>query len=366
MNRPRRILFVAPPIAPIGDGLAGGVETSLRLLTRELTARGHTVGTVAVEGSRGVTGTLYEVGGRPSISVTRTHVDAADSGSALERMWDTVASLQSKYDVVLNTGYDRLSFQAPPSLSIPVLHWISVCSLVNAVDRAIEVRYREHPSHFAFYSRTQAATFSFVDAEAAHVLYGGVDTDVFPFVAAPERRLCWSARISPEKGLEDAVAAARKLDLPLHVCGRIEDRDYWQNLQSHVHYHGFLPPPELARVVGSSMAMLVTPQWNEAFGVSSLEAMSCGTPVVAYASGGPSEIVRHGESGYLVAQGDIAALAKHALLAADLDRRKVRARTAEFSIGALADRVARWITDSENTPPPEALAEYPPNPSTAR
>jgi UDP-glucose:tetrahydrobiopterin glucosyltransferase len=303
---------------------------------------------VAVTGSRGLTGKLFEAGGRCSVSVThqsRTHVETDVSGSALERMWETAASLQGRYDVILNTGYDRLSFHVPPSLGIPVLHWISVCSLVDDVDCTIEARYREHPSRFAFYSRTQAATFPFVDAESAHVLYGGVDTEVFSFVPTPERRLCWSARISPEKGLEDAVEAARSLHLPLHVCGRIEDQDCCRNLPSQdVVYRGFLSPPELAGVVGRSMALLVTPKWNEAFGLSSLEAMACGTPVVAYAGGGPSEIVQHGASGYLVEKGDIAALAKHALLAADLDRSKVRARAEQFSIGALADRVERWVS----------------------
>jgi UDP-glucose:tetrahydrobiopterin glucosyltransferase len=351
MNPSRGILFVAPPIAPVGDGIGGGVETSLLQLTRELMARGHRVGTVAVAGSCGLAGKLYEIAGRCPVSVTRqgrTHVEAVDSGGTLEQMWERVSSLQGVYDVVLNTGYDWLSFYLSPFFKVPVLHWISVCPLIDSVDRMMEIRYRQHPSRFAFYSRTQAAMFSFVDAEAAHVLYGGVDTEVFAFAPTPERRLCWSARISPEKGLEDALAASRELGLPLDVCGKIEDQDYWQSLQPRMEssdacYRGFLSPLELARVVGGSMALLVTPKWNEAFGVSSIEAMSCGTPVVAYAGGGPSEIVEHGESGYLVERGDIDALADHARLAEQLDRRKVRERAAHFSVAALADRFEKWI-----------------------
>ncbi len=351
MNPPRRILFVAPPIAPIGDGIGGGVETSLLQLTRELTRRGHRVGTVAVAGSRGLTGKLHEISGRCPVSVThqsRTHVDTVDSGGTLEQMWECVSSLQADYGVVLNTGYDWLSFYLSPFFKVPVLHWISVCPLIDSVDRMIEIRYRQHPSYFAFYSRTQAAAFPFVDAEAARVLYGGVDAEVFAFAPKPERRLCWSARISPEKGLEDALAASRELGLPLDVCGKIEDQGYWQSLQPRMEsgdacYRGFLSPLELSRVVGRSMAMLVTPKWNEAFGVSLIEALACGTPVVAYAGGGPSEIVEHGESGYLVERGDIGALAAHARLAEQLDRRKVRERAAQFSVAALADRVEKWI-----------------------
>jgi UDP-glucose:tetrahydrobiopterin glucosyltransferase len=351
MHRPRRILFVTPPIGPIGGGLCGGVETSLLQLTHELTRRGHAIGTVAIRGSRGLAGALFEAGGRCPSSVThrgRTHVDTVDSGGALEQMWERASRLQDAYDVILNTGYDWLSFYVPAFLGIPVLHWISVCSLNDAVDRMLEIRYRQHPSRFAFYSRTQAATFPFVRAETAHILYGGVDTGVFEFDPQPERRMCWSARISPEKGLEDALDVCRELSLPLDVCGKIEDQDYWQSLQRRmdsdaVCYRGFLSPPELSRVLGRSMAMLVTPKWNEAFGVSLIEAMSCGTPVAAYAGGGPSGIVQHGENGYLVERGDIGALAQHALLAAELDRGKVRARAAQFGVAALADRVEEWI-----------------------
>ena len=346
-----RILFVAPPIAAVGDGIGGGVETSLVQLTRELSERGHRVGTVAVAGSRGLAGELYEVAGRCPPSVThqdRAHVNAVDAGGTLERMWECVSSLQTEYDVILNTGYDWLSFYLSPFFRIPVMHWISVCPLVDAVDRMIEIRYRQHPSRFAFYSRTQAASFPFVGAQAATILYGGVDPDVFPFVREPERRLCWSARISPEKGLEDALAASSELGLPLDICGRIEDHDYWESLKPRLEtgtacYRGFLSPAELSSVLGRAMAMLVTPKWSEAFGISLIEAMSCGTPVVSYAAGGPSEIVEYAESGYLVENGDVTALARHAFLAGEFDRRRVRARAAQFSVTALADRVERWV-----------------------
>ncbi|HEY4364518.1 MAG TPA: glycosyltransferase [Bryobacteraceae bacterium] len=351
MNAPRRILFVAPPIAPIGDGIGGGVETSLLQLTRGLASRGHRVGTIAVAGSRGLAGELYEFSGRRPLSVTHRspdHVDSVDYGGTLERMWDRVASLQAEFDVVLNTGYDWLSFYLTPFLRLPVLHWISLCPMLESVDRMIEIRYRQCPSRFAFYSHTQAAAFPFVHADTAKVLYGGVDTSVFEFVPQPERRLCWSARISPEKGLEDALEVSSQLGLPLDVCGRIEDQNYWESLQGRldpgsVSYRGFLSPAELSKVIGRSQAMLVTPKWNEAFGVSLIEAMSCGTPVVAYREGGPSEIVEQGESGFLVERGDVAALAACALRATELDRHRVRQRAAQFGIDALADRVEQWI-----------------------
>jgi UDP-glucose:tetrahydrobiopterin glucosyltransferase len=132
------------------------------------------------------------------------------------------------------------------------------------------------------------------------------------------------------------------------VCGAIEDQAYWQRLQpqaASVAHHGFLTHDALASVLGRSQAMLFTPKWTEAFGVAAIEAMACGTPVVAYSGGGPSEIIEHGVSGYLVAPGDISGLAEHASLAAGLDRKRVRARAEEYSAGAQATRIEQWVQE---------------------
>ncbi len=155
-------------------------------------------------------------------------------------------------------------------------------------------------------------------------------------------RLCWSARISPEKGLEDAIAAAQVLNIPLDVCGVVEDADYWGRVRkqapSLITHHGFLSHGALAAVLGRSQAMLFTPKWTEAFGLTVIEAMACGTPVVAYAGGGPSEIIEHGVNGYLVARGDVAGLATHVSLAASLDRKRVRERAEQYGVRAPTGR----------------------------
>jgi UDP-glucose:tetrahydrobiopterin glucosyltransferase len=346
-----RILIVAPPVGPIGSGEAGGVETHLLGLVPILVERGHTVGVVAPAGSSMPGVTLYQVAGEMSLSATRAERDAATvarTGAVLENMWDLALRLQRDYDVVAGVSYDWLPFYLTPFFSTPVGHWISICSAMDEVDRIIEKRWREGGLKLAMYTGAQARTYAFLESERVHLLYGGVDTRVFQYNAQPTDRLCWAGRISPEKGLEDAIAVARALDMPLDVCGKIQDEAYWQAVMrdagAQVVYHGFLGPAELQRRYAIARATLVTPHWIEAFGNTVIESLACGTPVVAYGIGGPAEIVEHGRSGILVPwAAGVEGLAEGVREAVRLNRGVVRARAEEFSFVRMADRFEEWV-----------------------
>lgn len=351
--RPCRILIVAPPVGPIGSGEAGGVETHLLSLAPILVERGHGVGIVVPAGSVApVAGVrLYQVAGEASESATRAERGArtvVHTGGVLENMWDLALRLQGEYQVVIGVSYDWLPFYLTPFFSTPVGHWITICSAIDEVDRIIERRWREGGLKVAMYTGAQAQTYSFLEAGRVHLLYGGVDTAIFQDNSQPQERLCWAGRISPEKGLEDAIAAAHALDMPLDVCGKIQDEAYWRAVMrdagAQVVYHGFLGPVELQRRYAGARAMLVTPHWIEAFGNTVIESMACGTPVVAYDRGGPAEIVEHGRSGVLVGrEAGVRGLVEGVRAAVRLDRRVVRTRAEEFSFGRMADRFEGWV-----------------------
>jgi UDP-glucose:tetrahydrobiopterin glucosyltransferase len=350
-------LIVAPPVGPIGSGEAGGVETHLLNLAPILVGRGYSVGMVAPAGSvapaAGVT--LYPVAGERSPSATRAEraaITVARTGGVLENMWDRALRLQRQYDVVIGVSYDWLPFYLTPFFSTPAGHWITICSTMDEVDRMIEKRWREGGLKLAMNTGAQVRTYPFLEGERIQLLYGGVDTAVFQYNsqhnAQPGDRLCWAGRISPEKGLEDAIAVARALGKPLDVCGKIQDEGYWRAVMrdsgAQVVYHGFLGPVELQRRYAGARATLVTPRWIEAFGNTVIESLACGTPVVAYDRGGPAEIVEHGRSGILVPQeAGVGALVEGVREAVRLDRRVVRARAQEFSFVRMADRFEAWI-----------------------
>jgi len=266
----------------------------------------------------------------------------------LENMWDQALRLAGQHDMVVGVSYDWLPFYLTPFFSAPIGHWITICSAMDEVDGIIEKRWREGGLKLAMYTAAQARTFRFLEGERIRLLYGGVDTAVFQYNAQPRDRLCWAGRISPEKGLEDAVAVARALDMPLDVCGKIQDEAYWRGVireaGAQVVYHGFLGQEELQRRYADARVMLVTPRWIEAFGNTVIESMACGTPVVAYDRGGPSEIAEQGRSGILVPQeAGVQGLVEGVREAARLDRRVPRARAEEFSFVRMADRFEAWV-----------------------
>ncbi len=175
-----------------------------------------------------------------------------------------------------------------------------------------------------------------------------MDTGVFAYHAQPSERLCWAARISPEKGLEDAIATAAALHMPLDICGKIQDQSYRQTLTrdapAEIVYHGFLTPAELQKRFAAARAALVTPRWIEAFGNTVIESLACGTPVVAYDRGGPAEIIEQGVSGILVSEAaGVPGLIEGVRQALSLDRHAARARAEAFSFIKMADRFEAWI-----------------------
>ena len=347
-----RLLLVSTPVSPIGMGDGGGVETTLQQLAPTLRERNHTVAVIAPAGSCLANGVqLYPILGQtpPSAALaSRDDVITVQSHGVLERMWDEARRLAPQYDAILALSHDWLSYYLTPFLPIPVLHWVTLPSSLDAVDAEIARQYRNLPDRFAFVSRTQASTFPFLDRSHARIVTGAVDLAQFPFREKADRFLVWAARISPEKGLEDAVRVAQQAGFPLHVCGKIQDEDYWRRTCSSapfgsVIYHGMLPHEGLSQILGRAMAMLVTPKWVEAFGLTVIEALACGTPVIAYDQGGPSEIVEHGRSGFLVPANHIGAMADAVGQIAGLSRAEARRRAEEYSVSAMAEKIEQWV-----------------------
>jgi UDP-glucose:tetrahydrobiopterin glucosyltransferase len=348
----RRIVFISTPVSSVGSGDGGGADTTLLQVTAALAARGHSVAVIAPTGS--VVGTnirLYPVSGsRPpsATAVDRDSQAAVGGDCVLVGMREQARKIQHDCDVVIAMSYDKLSYDLTPRFSVPVLHWVTLPSTSAAVDRAISACYAIHPDWFCFYSRAQAATFPFIDSAAANIIPGAVDTQCFQFRADPDPVLAWVARISPEKGLEDAVKVAEMAGMPLNVCGKIQDHDYWQYVRQcdagrKIIYHGMLPHDRLRELLGRASASLVTPKWIEAFGLTVVEALACGTPVVAYAQGGPGEIVEDGRSGFLTPQDDVAAMTRAVEKISTIRRSDARLRAENYSVGRMAERVEAWI-----------------------
>jgi glycosyltransferase involved in cell wall biosynthesis len=185
------------------------------------------------------------------------------------------------------------------------------------------------------YQRADSAFVSISDADRAPGLdylatvYHGIDVAQFPFADSPGQELVAFGRIHPDKGTVEAIEIAGRAGRPLLICGPVHDERYHAEQVlprvdgSSVRYLGNVGPAERARILGNAAALLHPIGFAEPFGLSVVEAMTCGTPVVAFPKGSMREVVDVGITGYL--PDSVAAAVEVLDDAIKLDRRQVRA-----------------------------------------
>jgi glycosyltransferase involved in cell wall biosynthesis len=185
---------------------------------------------------------------------------------------------------------------------------------------------------------TAAAWSSITDAACVP---NGVDVDRWP--AGPGGAAAvWSGRLVPEKAPHQAVLAARLAGIPIVLAGPVLDLDYFHEaveplLGAEATYAGHLGQVDLAALVGGAAVAVVTPAWDEPYGLVAAEALACGTPVAAFARGGLPEVLT-AETGRLAAPGDVAMLASAIADATTLDRARCRAHAVDnLSLSRMVD-----------------------------
>ena len=349
--RSLKLLFVSTSVGALGTGLGGGVELTLKNLAIALTNAGHYITVVAPETSQLDGFSVVEIAGNLQIIAQSQGRDALitmPSDSVLSNMWDYARSVQKNYDVIVNFAYDWLPFYLTPFLTTPIGHLVSMGSLSDAMDQIITSVASSYPHTIAVHSIVQAKSFK-DGLDFAHCVMNGFDLSLYPFCEKAEDFYAWVGRIAPEKGLEDAVAAIDSLGAVLKVWGVIQDEPYWNDIlrrypNANIEYQGFLPTSALAIAMAPAKALIMTPKWVEAFGNVAIEALACGVPVVAYERGGPAEIVRSGETGFVVAADDVAALTNAIAQVETIRRSRCRCHAEEFySLEAMGDRVEVWF-----------------------
>jgi UDP-glucose:tetrahydrobiopterin glucosyltransferase len=347
-----KLLFLSTPVAPLSSGLGGGVELTLKNLAQEMLRRGHKILVVAPKNSILDGIPILEIEGNLQIAAQTLDRDTPiclPENSVLAEMWDYARTVQKDWDVIVNLAFDWLPFYLTPFFQRPLAHFISMGSMTEALDRAMNRVAQNFPKTLGVYTKTQAETFPFVDQ--CRILGSGIDLSLYQFCETPQNTLAWLGRIAPEKALEDAVRAAQITGIPLKIFGKIQDENYWQQIcqdypQAPMKYVGFLGTAELQAHLRHCRALLMTPRWVEAFGNVAIEALACGVPVIAYRRGGPAEIVREGKTGFLVEPDSVEGLVAAIEVIDKLDRVACRQQAEEeYGLAVWGDRFAVWFND---------------------
>ncbi|QDZ06865.1 glycosyltransferase family 4 protein [Sphingomonas panacisoli] len=183
----------------------------------------------------------------------------------------------------------------------------------------------------------------------AATIHHGIKLEDFPFEGDGSPTLLFFGRIHPDKGAAEAVAAAQASDRELDLFGVVQDRGYYEravlpHLSDSIRYHGSVGGTGRVRALGNARALLHLINFDEPFGLSVIEAMACGTPVIANRRGSMPELIEDGVNGFLVDSFDeaIAAIAR----CDEIDRADCRRMVVErFSIERMADQYIKLYRD---------------------
>ena len=207
-------------------------------------------------------------------------------------------------------------------------------------DRIVPVfkRYQDRVSYVAISSADRHPELSY-----AATIHHGIAMDEFPFDPRGSEDLLFFGRIHPDKGAAEAIEAARRAGRRLVMAGIVQDAAYHERRVApaidgkRVVYNGPVGGTARARTLGSARALLHLVNFDEPFGLSVIEAMACGTPVIAQNRGSMPELIDHGVTGFLVESLDEAVEAIARI--DEIDRAACRAAVAaRFTVDHMADR----------------------------
>jgi len=317
-----RIAQIAPLTEAIPPELYGGTERVVSWLTEELVALGHEV-TLFASGNSRTSAKLEAMWPR----ALRLDDTVRDPMALHIAMLERVRRLAAKFDV-LHFHLDYLPFSVFSRQATPF-----ITTMHGRLDLP------EHQTVFNAFGSVPVISISDMQrkpvpqARWMKTIYHGLPADLLAPAKAKPGYLAFLGRIAPEKSVDRAIRIAVEAGLPLKIAAKVDrvDRDYFErdirpllDLPG-IEYIGEIDDAQKSAFLGGAMALLMPIDWPEPFGLVMIEAMACGTPVIAFRSGSVPEVVEHGVTG-LIVDSEAAAVAAIRNELAHLSRPRIRAR----------------------------------------
>ena len=345
-----RIAQVAPLFESVPPKLYGGTERVVSYLTEELVRQGHEV-TLFASGDSETSARLVAATPRALRLDERSIDHVAHHIVLLEQ----VVRRAHEFDVI-HYHIDYLHFplsRCRPHPHVTTLHGrLDIPDLVPMYDE-----FREMP--VVSISNSQRAPLPQANWQAT--VYHGLPRDLLPFHSGTGRYLAFIGRFSPEKGADRAIEIAKRARVPLKLAAKIDDadRDYFEreirSLLDHplIEFIGEITEDEKAEFLGNAAALLFPIAWPEPFGLVMIEAMACGTPVIAFPGGSVDEVMEDGRTGWVVE--DVGAAVAAIRRLGEFDRRACRAVfERRFTAGQMASEYVQVYE--------RAIAQHAPSP----
>ena len=333
-----RIARVAPLYESVPPRLYGGTERVVSWLTDELVRRGHEV-TLFASGDSRTHARLVSAWPR----ALRLDPAQPDPFALHTLELAQIFSRADDFDVV-HCHVDYLAFPYGRLVATPVVHTLHGRLDLRPLIHVL-TELRDVP--LVSISDSQREPLAGLDLNWVATVHHGLPVAEVPAVTEAGRGgyLVFLGRMSAEKRPDLAIAVAKRVGLPLIMAAKVDrpDRDYFEReirpQLGHplIEYIGEVSDAEKWRLLGDALALLFPIDWPEPFGLAMIEALACGTPVVARPGGAVPEIIRDGEVGFLADTVDelVAAVKRVDLI----DRARCRRWAEErFSVGVMADR----------------------------
>lgn len=315
-----RIAQVAPLYESVPPKFYGGTERVVSYLTEELVREGHEV-TLFASGDSVTSARLVA----PCLKALRLDTECVDKMAHHILLLERVFSSAPEFDII-HFHVDYMHFPLTRRLGLRTL--TTLHGRLDLPDLA--PLYHEY-SDMPVVSISDAQRAPLKQARWAGTVYHGLPPKLYSFNPRPEGYFAFIGRISPEKRIDIAIDIAIRLGVPLRIAAKVDaiDREYFEDyiepLLGHplIDYIGEISDVDKNDFLGNARALLFTVDWPEPFGLAMIEALACGTPVIALRRGSIPEIIEDGVTGFVADDPDAALAA--AARAGELDRADCRA-----------------------------------------
>jgi len=339
-----RIAQLVPPLVSTPPKLYGGTERIASMLTEELIRRGHHV-------------TLYATGDSKTKAKLRYLVkEAVGIGNCSSLL--NMAQVNSAYrdEEQFDIFHNHAGFFGIASSKYITKPTVTTMHNDYLLPGSVEFDYFRDASHFVFISKKQQKRLH--GLRSAGVVYNATNTDAYKFSDEKKDYLLFLGNCYMHKGPDIAVRAAKRLKKKLIISGKYDQGKQERWFKKHIApqidnrnivFRPLIPFKEKLQLYQHAKCLLFPIRWEEPFGLVMIEAMSCGTPVVAFNRGSVPEVIKHGETGFIA--NNYREFISYVKRVGEIDPKKCRQWVEKkFSIQIMADgyeRIYRKVIKSK-------------------